>query len=454
MKAFGNPLPLLGSCGANSTDGTCGAAWAHLVAALSTILKMSGNETLIKVEHVSKTYARSLKKSLYYGLVDTAREFSPRRIFPSADGDVDERRPLRPSEFYANDDVTFEVNRGECFGLIGHNGAGKTTLLKMLNGLIKPDRGRIEMRGRIGAMIALSAGFNTILSGRENILINGSILGFSRREMLEKMDRIIEFSEIGDAIDSPVRTYSSGMQMRLGFSVAINLDLDVLLIDEVLAVGDMGFRTKCMNSIREVLPRTAVIFVSHSMSLISSICTHAVLMRKGRVAMSGSDVGSVVAGYLAEFGTADEVVNETGVARMEAIRVNGVEIGFGDEAITHWGAGLTIEFLIRTPVELGDTLVNVIVTNAEGVSVFASHSDHLTLAPGQTRVAFRLETIHLRQGVYTCSVGINEMQGGEVAKTHATYAGVGKFRVESSELYAVQANSIAYIPGEWTCHTV
>lgn len=415
---------------------------------------MSEKETQIRVEHVSKTYSRSLKRSLYYGLVDTAREFSPQKIFRTESEDEGRARALRPSEFYANDDVSFEVNRGECLGLIGHNGAGKTTLLKMLNGLIKPDHGRIEMRGRIGAMIALSAGFNTILSGRENILINGSILGFSKKEMLEKMDRIIEFSEIGDAIDSPVRTYSSGMQMRLGFSVAINLDPDILLIDEVLAVGDMGFRTKCMNSIREILPRTAVIFVSHSMSLISAICTQALLMRKGRVVVSGRDVGAVVAGYLAEFDGADQIVNECGDARMEAILVNGVEIGFGDEGIAQWGGALALEFSIQTPVEISNVTVNVIVTNAEGVSVFASYKDGLTLLPGLTRVSFRLETIHLRQGTYTCSVGINEIKESNVIKTLATYSGVGRFRVESSEIYAVQANALNFIPGKWSCERV
>ena len=191
-------------------------------------------DVLIKVDNVSKKFCRDFKKSLWYGIKDTAADV----IHPS-------RRPqeskLRPSEFWANQNISFEVKRGECLGMIGHNGAGKTTLLKMLNGLIKPDTGSIEMRGRIGALIALGAGFNPILTGRENIYINGSVLGLTRKEIDAKIDDIINFAEIEDAIDAPVRTYSSGMQVRLGFSIASSLDPDILILDEVLAVGDAGF---------------------------------------------------------------------------------------------------------------------------------------------------------------------------------------------------------------------
>ena len=155
----------------------------------------------------------------------------------SSSGLVTPEASLRDGEFFAVKDVSFELRRGDCLGLLGHNGAGKTTLLKMLNGLIKPDAGSIMMRGRVGALIALGAGFNPILTGRENIYINGSVLGLTKKEIDAKIDEIIDFAEIREFIDMPVQSYSSGMAGRLGFAVATALDPDVLIVDEVLAVG-------------------------------------------------------------------------------------------------------------------------------------------------------------------------------------------------------------------------
>jgi lipopolysaccharide transport system ATP-binding protein len=194
---------------------------------------------------------------------------------------------LRPDEFWALKDVSFELRRGECLGLIGRNGAGKTTLLKMLNGLIKPDTGHIEMRGKVGAMIALGAGFNPILTGRENIYVSGSVLGFSKTDIDKRFDKIIDFADISSFIDSPVQTYSSGMQVRLGFAVASSMDPDILLIDEVLAVGDVGFRTKCYNRIHEISKTTAIIFVSHSMSHIDRLSTTALALANGQIGYRG-----------------------------------------------------------------------------------------------------------------------------------------------------------------------
>ncbi len=213
------------------------------------------NDTLVKVEGVSKKFCRSLKKSLWYGMQDLGREITGQRH--GGDGD------LRPDEFWAVKDVSFELKRGECLGLVGHNGAGKTTLLKMLNGLVKPDAGQIQMRGRIGAIIALGAGFNPILTGRENIYVNASILGLSTLEINKKIDEIIDFAEIEEYIDMPVQSYSSGMSVRLGFAIATTIKTDVLILDEVLAVGDENFQAKCFKKIGDLLTDSAVILVSH-----------------------------------------------------------------------------------------------------------------------------------------------------------------------------------------------
>lgn len=249
------------------------------------------NEVLVKVQNVSKKFSLDLKTGLKYGALD---------IIKSTFG-VPIKKELRPKEFWAVKDVSFELRRGECIGLIGHNGAGKSTLLKVLNGLYAPDKGQITMKGKIGALIELGAGFNPILTGRENIYNNASILGFTKAEVDEKIQSIIDFSEIEQFIDSPVQNYSSGMKVRLGFAIASHLEPDILIIDEVLAVGDLGFVLKCFKKIDELLPKTAMIFVSHSMPMISRICNEIILMDHGKVEFQGSNIGKGVQLYYSKF---------------------------------------------------------------------------------------------------------------------------------------------------------
>ncbi|MEM9284204.1 MAG: ATP-binding cassette domain-containing protein, partial [Verrucomicrobiota bacterium] len=179
----------------------------------------TAGELLVSVENVSKIFCRDLKKSLLYGLKDSVRDLLSWGGKNDSTHQSSERK-LRPGEFYAVNGVSLNVRRGECLSLVGHNGAGKTTLLKMLNGLIKPDTGRIEMKGKVGGLIALGAGFNPLLTGRENIYVNGSVLGLSQKGIKSKINDIIDFADIDDFIDAPVRTYSSGMQVRLGFAIA------------------------------------------------------------------------------------------------------------------------------------------------------------------------------------------------------------------------------------------
>jgi len=182
---------------------------------------------MIQVEGVSKRFSRSLKHALWYGLRDVGKEIT---------GQGQEADDLRSHEFWALNDVSFDVREGETVGLIGHNGAGKTTLLKLMNGLIKPSQGRITVSGSVRALIALGTGFNPVLTGRENVRVASAVLGYGERETRERLGEIIEFSEIGEFIDSPVQSYSSGMLARLGFAVAIHTQPEILLVDEVLAV--------------------------------------------------------------------------------------------------------------------------------------------------------------------------------------------------------------------------
>lgn len=243
-----------------------------------------GNSTsadvAIRVEHVSKKFSRNLKKSMVYGLKDISRNILGMR----AKSDV-----LRKEEFWAVDDISFEVKKGETLGLIGPNGSGKSTILKMLNGIYWPDKGRITIRGKVGALIEIGAGFHPMLTGRENIYVNSAILGMTKREVDNKFDSIVDFADIGDFIDMTVKFYSSGMLVRLGFAVAVHCEVDILLVDEVLAVGDMVFQRKCVNKMQQkTKDGTTIVFVTHSMNSLLSIVEKTALLKNGGIRFLGS----------------------------------------------------------------------------------------------------------------------------------------------------------------------
>ena len=242
--------------------------------------KLQDGEVVLSVKGVSKRFCRDLKRSLLYGVQDIVTELV---------GTRQNSEKLREKEFWALKDVSFELRRGEALGLVGPNGSGKTTLLRIISGLIKPDSGCVEIEGRVAPLIALGAGFNPILTGRENIYANMSILGLSKKEIDEQFEDVVNFAEIGDAIDAPVQSYSSGMAARLGFASAIHTNPDILLIDEVLAVGDMRFRVKCYRQLAKLREQgTSFILVSHDPNSILSVCDLAVYLLRGKVIASGN----------------------------------------------------------------------------------------------------------------------------------------------------------------------
>lgn len=250
-------------------------------------------EPLISVKNVSKKFCRDLKRSLYYGMLDLGKELIGT---PVSDGVT-----LRNNEFWAINNISFELNRGECLGILGHNGAGKTTLLRILNGLIKPDNGKVTIRGKVGALISLGAGFNPILTGKENVYAAGAILGLSKREIDKKYNSIVSFSELENFMDSPVQNYSSGMQVRLGFSVAAHMEPDILIIDEILAVGDIAFRTKCHNTITNNLSSCAIIVVTHSLQSMARLATKLLVLKNGENLFLGSNIAQGIDIYSANF---------------------------------------------------------------------------------------------------------------------------------------------------------
>lgn len=242
--------------------------------------KPQSGDVVLSVKGISKKFCRDLKRSLFYGVQDIAGELA---------GTRDKNEKLRSKEFWALNDVSFELRRGEALGLIGPNGSGKTTLLRIISGLIKPDTGSVEVKGRLAPLIALGAGFIPILTGRENVYTNMSILGLSKKEINHRFQDVLDFAEIGDAIDAPVQSYSSGMAARLGFASAIHTEPDILLIDEVLAVGDIRFKAKCYRKLHELRQKgTSFVLVNHNPQAILNVCNSAIYLSTGKLIASGA----------------------------------------------------------------------------------------------------------------------------------------------------------------------
>jgi len=249
------------------------------------------SDAALRFEHVYKKFRKG-------ETFDSLRDLIPAltgRMFRQQELSKTDKR-----EFWALQDVSFEVERGEAFAIIGHNGAGKSTALKILSRIMKPTKGRMIVNGRLSALIEVSAGFHQDLTGRENIFLNGTILGMTKREIESKLDEIIAFSGLEEFIDTPVKRYSSGMYARLGFSVAAHVDPDVLIVDEVLSVGDYVFQQRCMERLRSMIGGgTTVLFVSHNLKAVTELCNRAMLLEHGKVVTIGQ-TDSVVRRYLCD----------------------------------------------------------------------------------------------------------------------------------------------------------
>ena len=239
----------------------------------------------ISFEHVWKRFRRTERHT-------SLRDLIPALVSRAVRGEHE----LKRDEFWAIKDVTLDARQGEALGIIGPNGAGKSTILKLLTRILRPTEGRCELRGRVGALIEVSAGFHPDLTGRENIYLQGAIMGMKRAEINRKFDAIVEFSGIPDFLETPVRRYSSGMNARLGFAIAAHLEPEVLIVDEVLSVGDFAFQQRAYERLQEMVNHdVTTIIVSHQLERIASLCTRAVLLRQGEVAHEGPAAETIAA---------------------------------------------------------------------------------------------------------------------------------------------------------------
>lgn len=373
-------------------------------------------EVLIKVEGISKKFAKDLKKSLLYGLSDVFIGITRKK----------QNKALRKDEFWAVKDINFEVKRGECLGLIGHNGAGKSTLLKILNGLIAPDEGNVTIYGKVGALIELGAGFNPILTGRENVYNNAALIGFSRYEIDAKFNDIVVFSELEEFIDMPVQNYSSGMKVRLGFAVAAQMEPDVLIIDEVLAVGDASFRAKCFNKMSELSKKCAMIFVSHSIPLVGRICSTALLLEKG-IMLNHGYVNDIIFEYLKmQDSGIQSIVGEYKLPYFKLILQNS-EINYLDD--------LYLNLIVEMPVQIEKFFIHYSIIDSEQKTVYQSFSimDEDIYCNDHKRMEFsiNIKTIDLTNGKYYINIGF--IENGITGKNISRYDAVEEFVVKGSK---------------------
>ncbi len=341
-------------------------------------------------------------------------------ILQSTFGIIPDASELREDEFFSVDDVSFELKRGDSFGIIGPNGSGKTTLLKMLNGIFMPDKGRITVKGKMGALIQVGAGFHPMLSGRENIYINGAILGMSNKEIGRNFDSIVDFADIGDFLDSPVKYYSSGMYVRLGFAIAIHCRPDILLIDEILAVGDIKFHYKCLKFITNNILKNGctVVFVSHDRYAVESICRKALYLKKGKMVKMG-DTLETIGRYLEDVKNEEKVSEKKSTGNFDAQGITGVIFLDKEGQVKKQfksGDAVKIRFhysfkdMVPNP-SIGITFRHhdprfTIVSSTDNIFSLHSGYDGLEVSQlqGQGYFEVSIDCLYIPVGVYTCVV--------------------------------------------------
>jgi ABC-type polysaccharide/polyol phosphate transport system, ATPase component len=355
----------------------------------------------------------------------------------------------RPEDFWAVRDVSFDVERGEALGIIGHNGAGKSTILKLLSNITTPTDGEIRINGRLAALIEVGSGFHPELTGRENIYLNGAILGMARSEITKKLDSIIEFAGVRQFIDTPVKRFSSGMYVRLGFSIAAHLEPDILLLDEVLAVGDASFQKKCLDRISELKEAgTTIVFISHDLRAVERLCQRVLLLKRGQIVMNGP-AKDVIAAYqndatlssesveLHKRGETKEVEIRTLLFLNDKGQMNPV-FKTGEPLIAR------IDFDIHQPVN--DAVFSVLLFTSDGEShcelTTEFSRDSLSLQPGKGSIEFRTDELGLLPGVYFTSVHVQQRGAQDVI--HYQYKST-TLRVDFDRV--VRGNF--YLPHEW-----
>ena len=386
---------------------------------------------MLRIENVKKEYklgvigGTTIKEELQRWAARLRHKEDPTKMIGSKDYKTGET-------FMALDGVSFDVKHGERIGIIGHNGAGKSTLLKLISRITAPTEGAIYLNGRIASMLEVGTGFHPELTGRENVYMNGAILGMTKKEIDAKMESIIEFSEVRQFIDTPVKRYSSGMYVKLAFSVAAHLDSEIMIMDEVLAVGDMAFQQKCINKMRDVSNEQGrtILYVSHNMNTIRQLCNRVIVLSHGKVIFNG-DVEEGIDVYMSAYDKMNEsttAILADGDCRSQNghinVKMKRISV-LGKDTLTFIrGERLDLEIAFDTQEEAKNVSVRVSLADKGGKNVCTSYSEGIDLAKGEDKIIrVGLDLSLVREGEYFISVGFF---GLEIAKLPFNYEFINK----------------------------
>jgi lipopolysaccharide transport system ATP-binding protein len=357
----------------------------------------SSADILLELCGLSKKFCKNLKRGLWYGVQDSVHATLGVNK-PSA--------TLRKDEFWAIQDITLSLRKGDILGILGKNGSGKTTLMRAISGIYPFEKGSIEIHGKVSSLFAVTAGMNSLFSGRENIRLRAAMFGMSKAEIDRKMDAIIAFSELEEFIDSPLGLYSSGMRARLGYSVAVATEPDIFIIDEGLAVGDVAFRAKCFEHLREISAHCAVIFISHNIMQIAKVANRAMIMEKGKKIFEDRDVPTVIDQYLKmNVRSAKPLENQAGttahIRKLEWLDKT------ENPEIPHLGKlSFRAEYNIDSAIEHAVGVVQIHDEEQRIVSETRSTIAQFVLPPGEAAVVVELPEVALRPGNYHLSFGL------------------------------------------------
>jgi lipopolysaccharide transport system ATP-binding protein len=402
-------------------------------------------ETVLTVDNLGKQYIIDHRRAKGDDGLQHVIEAAVRAPFTWLRTRREETRRLK-EEFWALRDLSFSVKRGEAVGIVGRNGSGKSTLLKLLSRITEPTTGRIRYRGRLASLLEVGTGFHPELTGRENIFLNAAILGMRRSEVERKFDEIVAFSEVERFLDTPVKRYSSGMYVRLAFGVAAHLEPDILLVDEVLAVGDASFQKKCLGKMGNVVSEgRTVLFVSHNMAAVSALCTRGILLEAGRLELSGSPQ-EVIERYLSR-SRADASLpiasrqdrRGDGRVRFTRITILNERDEPAETVISGQDMSVVLEYNMTGSEILHNAVIQIKVFGALGQLLFACSTraalaDPLTLA-ANTHICCHIPRLPLRSGIYTftiwCTVGENVedfvADAGKLSVVEGDFFGTGKY---------------------------
>lgn len=407
------------------------------------------SDRAISVQNLSKRFRigtresspDSLLHSIWYSLRSPFRNYTALKKLTRFDRDDE-------TTFWALKDINFEVKQGEVLGIIGHNGAGKSTLLKILSRITEPTSGEVQLTGRVSSLLEVGTGFHPDLTGRENVFMNGTILGMTKKEIDRKFDEIVDFSGVAQYIDTPVKFYSSGMKVRLGFAVAAHLEPEILIVDEVLSVGDIGFQRKCMGKMNEVADSgRTVLFVSHNMAAVENLCTTGLLLDHGKTFFTGP-VRDAVRQYISLFRpqTADGFLNGqvrrsgNGIAQLTSFWLEDKDRRQADLVKT--GESVYLNFKIQAKKSLQQVDIGFSVHREEDDQMlFLLYSSYtgklLTLEEGESDIHCHISSLSLPEGKFLVKAQL--MQQGEVLD--CPLAGVGYMEIVEGDFYGTGQKS-------------